>query len=58
MKTFTKEDLRKAYEAGQNQKSAEWTNNTTSTIGYYDGEADEDFDSWFNENYENKQLNN
>lgn len=51
MKTFTKEDLRKDYEAGQNQKSAEWTNNTTSFIGYYDGDADETFDSWYDENY-------
>jgi len=58
MKNFTKEDLQKAYEAGQAQKDAQWTNDRTSFIGYHDSTADEDFDSWYDENYENKQLNN
>jgi hypothetical protein len=54
METFTIEDLRNAFEVGQRQKSAEWENDTTSSIGYYNSYADMDFDSWFNENLKNK----
>jgi hypothetical protein len=55
MKTFTKEDLYNAFEAGQTQKSAEWTNDKNSTrIACYDPDEDMDFDSWFNKNYINK----
>lgn len=54
MENFTKEDLRKAFEAGQDQKSAEWENDTTHFIGYYNHDADMDFDGWFNENFKNE----
>lgn len=50
-KQFTLEDLRNAFEAGQNQKRAEWENDNTSSISFYNGDADMDFDDWFNENY-------
>ena len=53
--TFTIEDLRLAYEAGQRQQSAERYNDTTSIIGAYDPDADYDFDSWFDEHFKNDE---
>lgn len=51
IKSFSLEDLRKAFEAGQEQAKAEWENDTTSTIGYYNSCVDDTFESWLNENY-------
>jgi len=50
MRSFSLEDLRKAFEAGQEQARAEWDNDTTSTIGYYNSCADDTFESWLSEN--------
>lgn len=51
MRSFSIEDLRKAFEAGQRQVKAEWDNDTSHTIGYYNGYADDTFESWIEENY-------
>lgn len=51
MRSFSVDDLRKAFEAGQQQAKAEWDNDTTRTIGYYNGYADDTFESWLEENY-------
>lgn len=48
-KCFTVEDLQKAFEAGENHMSAQWENDNTSTIGFYNSDAEIDFESWFNE---------
>jgi hypothetical protein len=50
MRSFSIEDLRKAFEAGQQQVRAEWDNDTSSSIGYYNGYADDTFESWSEEN--------
>lgn len=53
---FTVEDLELAFEAGQRQVNAEWTNDTTSAIGYYDSDAEMDFYSWLRETFKNEEL--
>lgn len=55
-KSFSEEDLRLAFEAGQNQKSAEWENDTTSCIGSYNPNAEIDFETWFNKHFKNNEL--
>lgn len=51
MRSFSIEDLRKAFEAGQRQANAVWDNDASRTIGYYNGYADDTFESWVEENY-------
>ena len=55
-KKFTIEDLRNAFEAGENHMSAQWENDNTSTIGFYNGDAEIDFDSWFKINFKNETV--
>jgi hypothetical protein len=51
MKTYTEEDLRKAYEAGQRQKEAEFYNDAVASFNSYDEDAEENFESWLIHNY-------
>lgn len=53
---FTIEDLELAFEAGQRQANAEWNNDTTSTIGYYNSDAEMHFYSWLKETFKNEEL--
>ena len=53
---FTVEDLQKAFEAGEDHMSAQWENDCTSTIGYYNSNAEMDFESWFKLNFKNEEL--
>ena len=54
-KLFTEEDLRKAFEAGEDHMSAQWENDNTSTIGFYNSDAEMDFDNWFNK-FKNEKV--
>jgi hypothetical protein len=49
--TFTIEDLRLAFEAGENHTSAQWENEHTSCIGYYNSDAEVDFEKWFDKHF-------
>jgi len=53
---FTIEDLQKAFEAGEDHMSAQWENDNTSTIGYYNSNAEMDFDSWYNKNFKKEEV--
>ena len=53
--TFTIEDLRKAFEAGEDHVSAQWENDTTSSIGFYNSDAEMDFEKWFDKHFKNNE---
>jgi hypothetical protein len=52
---LVKEHLELAYYAGQTQANAEWNNACSSSIGYRNERADDDFDSWYAETYPEKK---
>jgi len=48
---FTVDDMRNAFYAGQEQKSAEWGNEVSTSIGHYEPKAEWTFESWLFDNY-------